>query len=426
MVQDLERPRPSRLDWCITYLLWCFGGIFGWHHVYLGRLDRAFVYCFTWAGWGWSWIFDFFQLPHYLDEAWGTREYLENLQLKQKYYRQPQVPWSNWVFQLFIGMTSGFIWSCVLPETIEGGSGPLLDEMTLYCGQEMLSIFGTAWGIYLIGGTALDRYSTCSFRLILSACFLSYVLALVKTEFWPVQQNVEESESEEGGQMMWTTTVAGMAAFAYSREWNFEAEDGLQVHDCIDVKKTRGEMEKMLALKAAALVGRRRGYRGRWCRLVCVHVLCLTLGMSVLSLGLINYGQFTTLDGVSGEPRVFTVAEGLRFVWTSPIVTEFKDTLEELGRTFRTHGFQHMLDELKLALDPDGTIYARRVLGLESNENPSQHEIRRAYKRLAIQFHPDKVRHLDGFTPEEAAAEFVKIQHAYELLSNRRQYKSEL
>lgn len=55
-----------------------------------------------------------------------------------------------------------------------------------------------------------------------------------------------------------------------------------------------------------------------------------------------------------------------------------------------------------------------RVLGVEPGA--SQDDIRRAYRRLATQYHPDKVAHLGADLRHLAEQKFKAIQAAYEVL----------
>lgn len=60
------------------------------------------------------------------------------------------------------------------------------------------------------------------------------------------------------------------------------------------------------------------------------------------------------------------------------------------------------------------------ILGV--THNATEDEIKKAYRRLALRFHPDKNR---DYPPEEAVEKFRRISEAYEILSNtekRRQY----
>ena len=56
-----------------------------------------------------------------------------------------------------------------------------------------------------------------------------------------------------------------------------------------------------------------------------------------------------------------------------------------------------------------------KILGVQSGA--SEQEIRTAYKRLAAQYHPDKVQHLGREFQELAHNKFVAIQKAYDSLT---------
>ncbi|MBW1739760.1 MAG: DnaJ domain-containing protein [Deltaproteobacteria bacterium] len=53
---------------------------------------------------------------------------------------------------------------------------------------------------------------------------------------------------------------------------------------------------------------------------------------------------------------------------------------------------------------------------LSIQRDASQQEIKAAYKRLAAQYHPDKVQHLGKEFQELAHKKFVAIQKAYDIL----------
>ena len=53
-----------------------------------------------------------------------------------------------------------------------------------------------------------------------------------------------------------------------------------------------------------------------------------------------------------------------------------------------------------------------KILGVD--RKAKEEEIKRAYRRLAGRYHPDKVAHLGAEFQELAARRFVAIQKAYE------------
>lgn len=57
---------------------------------------------------------------------------------------------------------------------------------------------------------------------------------------------------------------------------------------------------------------------------------------------------------------------------------------------------------------------------LEIDENATNDEVKKAYRKMAVKYHPDKVREL-GETHQQAAQEkFLKVQEAYETIKKQR------
>mgnify|MGYP004701376453 CR=1 FL=1 len=57
-----------------------------------------------------------------------------------------------------------------------------------------------------------------------------------------------------------------------------------------------------------------------------------------------------------------------------------------------------------------------RVLGVKANA--SEDEIKKAYKRLANKYHPDKLMALSDDEKEHAAQQLHRVQEAYDVLSD--------
>jgi len=68
--------------------------------------------------------------------------------------------------------------------------------------------------------------------------------------------------------------------------------------------------------------------------------------------------------------------------------------------------------------DPD-TAY--KILGLK--DSASEEEIKKAYRKLAVKYHPDKVQHLGKEFQSGAKEKFQKIQDAYETIKKERGIK---
>lgn len=57
-----------------------------------------------------------------------------------------------------------------------------------------------------------------------------------------------------------------------------------------------------------------------------------------------------------------------------------------------------------------------RILGVKSNA--SEDDIKKAYRRLANKFHPDKLHGLSDEEKDAAAAQLQRVKAAYEVLSD--------
>lgn len=72
-----------------AYLLWLFGGLFGAHHVYLGRDDQAFVYISTFGGYiGIGWLRDIYRIPAYVADASDDPAFIKDFKQKVRANRK--------------------------------------------------------------------------------------------------------------------------------------------------------------------------------------------------------------------------------------------------------------------------------------------------------------------------------------------------
>lgn len=66
---------------------------------------------------------------------------------------------------------------------------------------------------------------------------------------------------------------------------------------------------------------------------------------------------------------------------------------------------------------PD-TDTAYRILGIDSTA--TNEEVKKAYRRMAVKYHPDKVSHLGEDVQHEATEKFKKVNEAYETIKKER------
>lgn len=133
-----KRPPPvyQNKSMFITYLLWMTTGLFGTHHLYLGRERHAALWASTLGGFGLGWIRDFWMIPEYVNEVNGVPAF--NIMMKAKIKAHPQ-PTISFVRHIGIIIISGFIGnvfsSCLDPATTQ----PVIRRSMQMVGQ----IFGT-------------------------------------------------------------------------------------------------------------------------------------------------------------------------------------------------------------------------------------------------------------------------------------------
>jgi DnaJ like chaperone protein len=60
---------------------------------------------------------------------------------------------------------------------------------------------------------------------------------------------------------------------------------------------------------------------------------------------------------------------------------------------------------------------------LEIHNSASDEELKKAYKKMAVKFHPDKVSHLGEEYQQDAKEKFQKVQQAYESIKKQRGIK---
>ena len=81
---------------------------------------------------------------------------------------------------------------------------------------------------------------------------------------------------------------------------------------------------------------------------------------------------------------------------------------------FESDGFPPQMNADNI--DKDKDYY--KILGVD--EKASDDELKKAYRKMAMKYHPDKVRDLGAEHQKSAQEKFIKVQEAYELIKKER------
>lgn len=139
------------------------------------------------------------------------------------------------------------------------------------------------------------------------------------------------------------------------------------------------------------------------------HLLICAVYTALLAIAAYNHGHVT----VNGRSTIY-LHDAVRNAYNSEFWNEFDWTefREGMGNGNKQGG-----EYLKKMFDVQGERSARRLLGVARDAPHS--EVRRAYKKLALKYHPDKIgSSATDREVERTKREFVKVQEAYEVLND--------
>ena len=337
----------------VTYLLWlCFGWL-GIHHVYLGRDRQAFAWWSTAGGFfGLGWARDFWRIPDYVEDANEDVDYMRNLHNKMKYRKQPQFNTSRFSGQVLIGSFYGTLVRLAFPDGSPG--------WIIAIGVSL----GIACGVHLIGNVGREKGQLLMPYL---ATLFAYIALYLMSR-------------EEPGYV--NCAIISALAFNYYREWR-------------KPKPSNTEDKKTVCERAS--------------KFTAGIVIVLALWSSFFCFN-------ATITYQNGEKIQLT--DSMVHFFKSPVWMDFRSTFwtlysqqgEEANKEW-----SHFYQDIVHSFDPTGERNARAVLGVDE-ENASEETIRRRYKKLIFQWHPDRYKGKDN---EMAQKRFIEIQQAYELLQKR-------
>ena len=116
-------------------------------------------------------------------------------------------------------------------------------------------------------------------------------------------------------------------------------------------------------------------------------------------------------------PQIVRLKEAVHHVLRSPFVRNMGTVFWTMGTEGWTSGWRAAFEKMKSELDLTGEGHACGVLGLEAGCLQEFSDVKRAHRKLALEYHPDKQAGGSEDEQQAAAGRFREVQEAYEHLS---------
>ena len=356
--------RPPAKSLVVAYGLWAIAPPLGLHHFYLGRDAHAVLHVLTFGLLGLGWVRDFFCLPRYLSICNEDAEYVGLLKATMiARPTHPQRGFTRLLAMLVLGWYFGFVASCVPPPPGEAPWPPVASMLV----ETVLQCIGASLAVYLVGiCPSTDGSLSATLKSsLLGACLARFLF---------------------GGEYALWASMGAIRGFGASRTY---AVPGASVQ------------------RRVRLSGRRR---------MALVVAAAGVGYSAVGIGLYQRGGVTARTADGGMQSI-RFKDAVHHVLRSPFVRNMPSILY----TFATEGwsgvgwgdaFKTVMDSFDLA----GEGHACETLGLGKGCLENYSDVKRAYRALALEYHPDKHAGASDEKREEVELRFREIQQAYEHL----------
>lgn len=315
-----------------AYVCWLFGGLFGLHHLYLGRDRQAVISFCTLGGCLLGLLYDLYKMPFYVNEANEGVEYAKNLNKMQFQLKTPAFLTSRFLNCLLVGTFITYIVNNAIP--LENDESNFI----IYRSILIISPLIEAFIIYYIG---TDGPMECEFRWPLLGSLLSFVMRYSKL-----------NESEEN--KLYYPLLA-----TFLLNWNIRWDKNY-----LAKKKLKKEKLPKRIFKYVLLTG-------LFLTLICVFSW--------------NNLMITSKDGTK-----LTLKETATKYFNSDRFKEIKHLFSVLWNFYKAHGFWKLIDHI--IYDGDGQNISNAYATLGLSKNSSEKKINQACKTLSRKWHPDRYK----------------------------------
>ena len=340
----------------------------GLHHFYLGRDIHAFLHLVTFGFFGVGFLPDLFLMSRYTSMANCDPWHVATLRKLQDEQPKPKSRgWRRYIGMLVLGSVFGFFASCFVPAQIDLPWHPLATVLI----EAAMRALGASLAVYLIGSVPPQAGSPT--RTLRTAALFSV-----------------------GAQLLFGGRSAVWAALGAIRGFGFSAAWASPTAPPRRVRVSTARRALVVACAASACWGG-------------------------VAFGAYQHAAFVTRKA-DGTPHVVRFKDLVHNVVRSPFFRAMPSILYTVFTEGPARGFQWSWQHVASELDLSGEDHACEVLGLAKQCVRDWRSVKKAYRTLALETHPDKQAQAGGSEEERKAAEarFRDVQEAYEKLQELR------
>ncbi|UJR28587.1 hypothetical protein I4U23_009820 [Adineta vaga] len=355
----------------LTYLFSLIGGLFGLHHLYLGRTQHAILWCTTFGGFGLGFFYEFFFLiNHYVHEANEDQYIIDKYKLKMIQRKSPSFEIFRFCGQFIISIFYGFITFYAFPDTWH--VQPLLSLFSGSC-----SILAIAIGTQMVGTVGPRQ---CSF-------LWPFLGALLGLPFINA-----------------SSPSFNLSAFLCSLFFEWKVEWNPTYFSELTITKSK-ESQCLKSTKR-----KRRHFIRR----------CLSYGFCIMLFSALFTSALYQNLQVDIKGQRVKVKDVLNDFFKSQefilLYQQLFNILRQLWIFYLRYGVKGIWTQIWMAFDSENEKQAYETLNL--HYDASQKQIEYQCRTLSRQWHPD--RHRDVKEKQKAENIFMNIQQACDRLSNER------
>jgi len=366
----------------VAYCLLLACGPTGLHLAYVGRKKQAAIWACTFGGFFVGVLRDVFCLPRYVREANGNEDAVKKL--KKDILDSPKPKWrfARLLCEFFVGAFMGFWLSCC------DELGVFLDvEPSLV--SQVFCVLGVTFGVWLAGCVGNEQVSFV--QALVAASFTNAFLFINGYE--ELSKNSPLTKLTSAHTVSFFAMVA--ANFGSGRSWRKGVVEGMQ--------------EKKLVKSGRFTILRNLCY-------ISFVVACFA---PLVGYGTYSYGSFD-IDDANGGKKTVSVKFCVDQFFDEHMDEwqEIKGALNQVYTRIQNDGFQTFFNEIMKSTPYYAESKALGIMGLEKGAD--QNAIRKRFRKLSLQYHPDRMINKPEAEKAEKAEEYERIVEAFEILSNKK------